>query len=68
MATSQATITYLRADNVFNVGSFSRAKRTSEDKLRAIGDQDINDTIERALAHPYKPQSIHFHQHRVRFA
>ncbi len=49
-----ASISFQRANNLFLVYNGGlEPKRVFEQQLRAIGDMDINDAIERAWMNPY---------------
>ena len=61
------TITYERANGLFRVDRPSgESRRTTEDLLRAIGDQDITEAMERAKYNPYEPARLRWKPQRRR--
>lgn len=67
-ALSNATISYERANSMFRVTSSlnKHGKLVSEQTLRSIGDQDVSETMERAMSNPYEPQNVRFYVSRRR--
>jgi len=59
IVTASCAITYERANSLFRVDrEGGESKRVTEECLRAIGDQDITEAMERAKYNPYEPSTV----------